>query len=83
MKSSEVRIAGHQSKDVKSKVESSNNKPHLGASFLQSLLASSELFLLSKKEARYQASFIDDSSVKCQVMKRRRGLKFCHYSYKR
>ena len=67
MKSSEVRIAGHQSKDVKSKVESSNNKPHLGASFLQSLLASSELFLLSKKEARYQAS-----SLKCRVMKRRR-----------
>ena len=44
MKSSEVRIAGDQSKNVKSKVESSNNKAHLGASFLQSLLASSELF---------------------------------------
>ena len=72
MKSSEVRIAGDQSKDVKSKVESSNNKAHLGASFLQSLLASSELFLLSKKEARYQAPFIDDSSLKCRVMKRRR-----------
>ena len=41
MKSSEVRIAGDQSKDVKSKVESSNNKAqsHLGAFFFTKLVS--------------------------------------------
>ena len=46
MKSSEVRIAGDQSKDVKSKVESSNNKAHLGAFFFTKLVSKQWAFFI-------------------------------------